>query len=119
MWPRPSAVKLPARANKLPCPAQSSVPLIEKAYWPFKLELEKFPVGGGGGGPTTVFPPLLQPALTKANSAAANESSAPFAVRRARDCPPFWIRRTRKIVPWRVAELAPTTLTESPFAKEK
>src|SRR6266446_2865742 len=51
--------------------------------------------------------------------APARESGAPFAVRSARDCPPFWITRTRKTLPCRVAELAPTTLTESPFAREK
>jgi hypothetical protein len=27
---------------------------MEKAYWPFKLALEKFPVGGGG---VSVEPP--------------------------------------------------------------
>src|SRR6266849_10774936 len=71
MWPLPSAVKLPARVKKLLSPAQSSVPVIEKAYWPFKLALEKFPAGGGGGGPTTVVP-LLQAAVTEASRIAAN-----------------------------------------------
>src|SRR5882762_1696283 len=69
MWPLPSAVKLPARAKKVEKPGlgpQSSVPLIEKAYWPFKLALEKFPVGGGGGGPTIV-PPLLHAAVREAS----------------------------------------------------
>src|SRR6267378_3083352 len=74
MWPLPPAVKLPARVKKLGAPGggpQSSVPVIEKAYWPFKLALEKFPVGGGGGGPTTVVP-LLQAAVTEASKIAAN-----------------------------------------------
>src|SRR6266849_9453295 len=71
MWPLPSAVKLPARVKKLLNPAQSSVPLIENAYWPFKLALEKFPVGGGGGGPTTAVP-LLQAAATEPSSMAAS-----------------------------------------------
>jgi len=69
MWPLPSAVKLPARAKKVEKPGlrpQSSVPLIEKAYWPFKLALEKFPVGGGGGGPTIVAP-LLHAAVREAS----------------------------------------------------
>jgi hypothetical protein len=57
MWPLPSAVKLPARVKELLNPEQSSVPLIKKAYWPFKFALEKFPVGGGDGGPTTPVPP--------------------------------------------------------------
>src|SRR5882762_2428817 len=51
--------------------------------------------------------------------APAWERGAPFAVRRMRDCPPFWITRTRKTLPCRVAEFTPTTLTESPFAREK
>src|SRR5258708_35799542 len=52
MWPLPSAVKLPARVKELLNPPHSSVPAIKKAYCPFKLALEKVPVGGGGGGPT-------------------------------------------------------------------
>src|SRR6266404_6947400 len=48
MLPLPSAVKEPMRAKKLPVTA--SEPLIEKAYWPFRLELEKLPVGSGGVG---------------------------------------------------------------------
>src|SRR6266849_2692416 len=71
MWPLPSAVKLPARVKKLLNPAQSSVPLIENAYWPFKLALEKFPDGGGGGGPTTAVP-LLQPVHRETTTIAAS-----------------------------------------------
>src|SRR6267142_6246041 len=74
MWPLPSAVKLPARAKKVEKPGlgpQSSVPLIENAYCPFKLALEKFPVGGGGGGPTTVVP-LLQAAVIEPSKMVAN-----------------------------------------------
>src|SRR6267143_34029 len=66
MWPLPSAVKLPARVKGVLNPPHSSVPLIEKAYWPFKLALEKVPVGGGGGGPTIV-PPLLHAAVREAS----------------------------------------------------
>src|SRR5260370_6009792 len=58
MWPLPSAVKLPARVKGVLNPPHSSVPLIKKAYCPFKLALEKVPAGGGGGGPTTAVPPL-------------------------------------------------------------
>ena len=46
MFPLPSAVKLPTRAMK---PPFRSTPLMAKAYWPFRLVSEKFPVGGGGG----------------------------------------------------------------------
>src|SRR6202158_771199 len=52
IWPLPSAVKLPARVKGVLNPPHSSVQAIKKAYCPFKLALEKFPVGGGGGGPT-------------------------------------------------------------------
>jgi hypothetical protein len=67
-------VKLPARVKKLGKPGlgpQSSVPLIESAYWPFKLAFEKFPTGGGGGGPTIV-PPLLHAAVREASRIAAS-----------------------------------------------
>src|SRR6202022_4812814 len=47
IFPRPSAKKVPTRAKKLPCPRQSSVPLIEKAYCPDKLALENFALGSG------------------------------------------------------------------------
>src|SRR6266699_1572140 len=53
MFPLPSAKKLPTRAMK---PPEESSPLMEKAYWPFRLLLEKFPIGGGGGVMET--PPL-------------------------------------------------------------
>src|SRR5256885_14071263 len=46
MFPFPSAVNEPTLARKLLDSA--SEPLIENAYGPFKLALEKFPVGGGG-----------------------------------------------------------------------
>src|SRR5262245_52219335 len=48
--PLPSAVKVPARVKKLPCPEQSSLPLMEKAYCPARLALENFAAGGGGVG---------------------------------------------------------------------
>src|SRR2546425_4537130 len=57
MFPLPSAVKLPTRAMK---PPDESSPLMAKAYWPFRLLSEKFPVGGGGGVMET--PPLQAPA---------------------------------------------------------
>src|SRR5215472_2231688 len=57
--PWPSAVNVPMRANKLPCPAHNSVPLIENAYCPLRLAFVNF--GGGGGGP-----PLLPPAPPQA-----------------------------------------------------
>src|SRR5882757_11386173 len=47
MLPLPSAVKEPTRAKKLPV---TSVPLMEKAYCPLRLALEKLPTGGGGVG---------------------------------------------------------------------
>src|SRR5260370_31337307 len=58
MGPLPAAVKLRARVKGVLNPPHSSVPLIKKAYCPFKLALEKVPAGGGGGGPTTAVPPL-------------------------------------------------------------
>src|SRR2546423_10121672 len=53
----PSDVNVPARAKKLPCAGvpHNSVPLIENAYWPFRLALVNF--GGGGGGPPLLPPP--------------------------------------------------------------
>src|SRR2546421_4403809 len=72
--PLPSAVKLPARVKALLNPPHSSVPAIKKAYCPFKLALEKVPVGGGGGGPTIV-PPLLHAAVREASRIATSRSS--------------------------------------------
>src|SRR2546425_9230568 len=59
MFPLPSAVKLPTRAMN---PPFRSSPLMEKAYWPFRLLLEKFPIGGGGG--VIEAPPLQAAAQT-------------------------------------------------------
>src|SRR5579864_9296246 len=50
MLPLPSATKLPTRPRKAPTFVLASVPLIENAYVPLRLALEKFPMGGGGGG---------------------------------------------------------------------
>src|SRR2546427_9023253 len=66
MFPLPSAVKLPTRAMK---PPDESSPLMEKAYWPFRLLLEKFPIGGGGGVMET---PPLQAAAQSARAIVAN-----------------------------------------------
>src|SRR5882757_4054070 len=60
MLPLPSAVKEPTRAKKLPV---TSVPLMEKAYCPLRLALEKLPTGGGGVG---VEPPPPQAAAKTA-----------------------------------------------------
>src|SRR5437667_12830256 len=70
MFPLPSAVKLPTRAMK---PPFRSTPLMAKAYWPFRLVSEKFPVGGGGG--VMEAPPL---------QAAAQSARAIVASRRTR-----------------------------------
>src|SRR5260370_32417093 len=64
--PLPSAVKVPARVKKLLLPAQSSVPLMENAYWPTKLAFENF--GGGGGGVPPPPYPLPHPAATIATT---------------------------------------------------
>src|SRR5438445_13117874 len=64
MFPLPSAVKLPTRAMK---PPDESSPLMAKAYWPFRLLSEKFPVGGGGGVMET---PPLQAAAHNARTTA-------------------------------------------------
>src|SRR5260370_40679087 len=53
MLPLPSAMNEPMRAKNAPDP--DSEPLIEKAYWPLRLALEKLPPGGAGV--TTVPPP--------------------------------------------------------------
>src|ERR1700682_2037084 len=71
IWPLPSAVKLPARVKGVLNPPHSSVPPIKKAYCPFKLALEKVPVGGGGGGPTIAVP-LPHAAQNEANRIAAS-----------------------------------------------
>src|SRR6266576_869047 len=55
--PFPSAVNVPMRPKKLPVRPQASVPLMEKAYCPIRLEFEKFPTGGGGGGCVEPLPP--------------------------------------------------------------
>src|SRR5215472_9347197 len=66
MLPFPSAVNDPMRAKKPVC---TFVPLMKKAYWPFRLALEELPAGGGGAG---VEPLPLQAA---ANSAKPNARS--------------------------------------------
>src|ERR1700686_4076104 len=74
MLPPPSATKLPTRAINAPGLRLASLPLIEKAYVPFRLAFEKAPVGGGGVGVEEPPPP----------QAAANTASAPTAHRIAR-----------------------------------
>src|SRR5215472_5296067 len=64
IFPCPSAVNVPMRPNKLPCPAHNSVPLIENAYCPLKLAFVNF--GGGGGGPPLLPPPPPQAAAHRA-----------------------------------------------------
>src|SRR5258708_9132326 len=76
MWPLPSAVKLPARVKGVLNPPHSSVPLIKKAYCPFKLALEKVPAGRGGGGPTTAGPAV--PSAQKENSKIAANDNNPL-----------------------------------------
>src|SRR5260370_9519094 len=80
MGPLPAAVKRAVRGRGVPNPPHSSVPLIKKAYCPFKLALEKVPAGGGGGGPTTAVPPL---------HAAQREASRTAASGRKRLMEPF------------------------------
>src|SRR5258705_9157369 len=63
--PLPSAVKVPARVKKLLLPAQSSVPLMENAYWPTKLAFENF---GGGGGVVPLPRDTPHPAATIATT---------------------------------------------------
>src|SRR5215510_8028652 len=57
------------RANKLPCPAHNSVPLIENAYCPLKLAFVNF---GGGDGRPPLLPPL--PPQAVANNAKTIET---------------------------------------------
>src|SRR5579862_802187 len=64
-----TAIKEPTRAKKLP--VEPSSPLMEKAYWPFKLVTEKPPVGGGGVG---VVPPPPQAAGKSANDSERNSA---------------------------------------------
>jgi len=52
MCPWPSAEKRPGARKAIKDVAAGFPAAHRKAYWPFKLALEKFPVGGGGGGPT-------------------------------------------------------------------
>src|SRR4029077_5214731 len=74
MLPLPSAVNVPARPKKLPCPEHSSVPVMEKAYCPAKLALENFaPGGGGGGGGGPGFDP--PPPHAVVNNTKASETS--------------------------------------------
>src|SRR5260221_7423256 len=54
MLPLPSAVNEPTRAKKLP--VAPSAPLMENAYCPLRLALEKLPVGGGGIGVEPLLP---------------------------------------------------------------
>src|SRR5579862_692538 len=69
MLPLPSALKEPTRAKNPP--VEPSSPLMEKAYWPFKLVTEKPPVGGGGVG---VVPPPPQAAAKSANDSESNSA---------------------------------------------
>src|SRR5258708_35625249 len=75
MLPLPSAVKEPTRAKK---PVEPLLPLIEKAYCPLRLELEKFPVGGGGIGTE----PLLLQAAAKVAANRARKRATRFIARR-------------------------------------
>src|SRR5208283_317227 len=68
MLPAPSAAKLPVRARYAP-PVSS--PLIENAYWPFKLLKVKPPVGGGGG--MVEPPPPPQAARVTAEARVASQ----------------------------------------------
>src|SRR5258708_38233876 len=75
MLPLPSAVKEPTRAKK---PVEPLLPLIEKAYCPLRLELEKFPVGGGGIGTE----PLLPQAVAKVAANSTRQRATRFIARR-------------------------------------
>src|SRR5215472_13150471 len=75
IFPCPSAVNVPMRPNKLPCPAHNSVPLIENAYCPLKLAFVNF--GGGGGGPPLLPPPPAQAAANSAKTIATREIVLP------------------------------------------
>src|SRR5579863_131301 len=69
MLPLPSALKEPTRAKNPPVAPSS--PLIEKAYWPFRLVTEKPPVGGGGVGGV---PPPPQAAAKSAKEIDSNRA---------------------------------------------
>ena len=75
IFPWPSAVNVPMRANKLPCRAHNSVPLIENAYCPLRLAFVNF--GGGGGGPPLLPPPPPQAAANSAKTIETRETVLP------------------------------------------
>src|SRR6202171_79816 len=73
MLPVPAAGKLPTRAMNAPKLSPASVPLIEKAYVPLRLELEKPPVTGGGTDGALLL--LLHAAAKRATTAATTNAS--------------------------------------------
>src|SRR5215467_6890365 len=78
MFSLPSAVNDPMRAKNVPDTA--SVPLMKKAYWPFKLASEKLPVGGGGIG-VEPPPPQAADSSAKANVDRTTSRFTDFMVR--------------------------------------
>src|SRR5215813_3865110 len=88
--PLPSAVKLPIRPNATPDPLHSSVPVIEKAYFPDKVAFENLAGGGGGGGfpPPPPDDPPPHPAMTSPRDATAHKIfRTPFTAHRHVACP--------------------------------
>src|SRR6266566_5253736 len=77
--PFPSALKEPTRAKN--SPVAVSVPLMEKAKRPLRLEFEKPPVGGGGVG-TEPLPPQ---ATVKTATYSVTMSARRFIVHRPSD----------------------------------
>src|SRR5215472_8484247 len=77
MLPLPSAVKLPTRVNRLPTPAQSSLPVMENAYCPARLASENLGGGGDGGGPDP--PPSPHATTRKLSGISARRTYRRFA----------------------------------------